>query len=113
MKLSDGSARGIGAVVGVVAFVAAMNVYLLTPVQHSFRTGWIPYVLAWVIYRLAWAKLSVLRRCPGGCGARIYYRLESCPQCLAPLSGRNDTAPGPRAFHDELRAAKLARTDRG
>jgi len=53
MKLSDGSARGIGALIGVVAFVVAMNVYLIAPVQHSFRTGWIPYVLAWVIYRLA------------------------------------------------------------
>jgi hypothetical protein len=113
MKLSDGSARGIGAVVGLVAFIVAMNVYLVAPVHHSFRTGWIPYVLAWVIYRLAWARLSVLQRCPSGCGARIYYRLESCPQCLAPLSGRNETAPGPRAFHDELRAAKLARTEHG
>lgn len=113
MKLSDGSARGIGALVGVVALVVGMNMYILAPIQHSFRTGWVPYMLAWVVYRLAWARLSVLRRCPGGCGARIYYDLEACPHCLTPLLPRNETAPGPRAFHDELRATKLARTERG
>ena len=112
MKLSDGSARGLGALVGVVTFVAAMNVYILAPIQHSFRTAWVPYVLAWLVYRLAWTKLSVLQRCPAGCGARIYYRLESCPRCLTPLPPR-EKDPGMKAFHDELRAAKLARTERG
>ena len=112
MKLSDGSARGLGALVGVVAFVVAMNVYILAPIQHSFRTGWAPYVLAWVVYRLAWARLSVLQRCPGGCGARIYYRIESCPHCLTPLPSWNETAPGPKAFHDKLGAAKSVRTER-
>src|SRR5712671_3758366 len=91
MKLSDGSARGLGALVGVVAFVVAMNVYILAPIQHSFRTAWVPCVLAWVAYRVAWARLSVLQRCPGGCGARIYYRLESCPHCLTPC--RRGTKP--------------------
>ena len=113
MKLSDGSARGVGALVGIVTFVVAMNVYILAPIQHSFRTAWAPYMLAWLIYRLAWARLSVLQRCPGGCGARIYYRLESCPRCLTPLPLRKETEPGPKAFHDEPREAKLARTDRG
>ena len=113
MKLSDGSARGVGALIGVVALVVAMNVYILLPIQHSFRTAWAPYMLAWLVYRLAWARLSVLRRCPGGCGARIYYRLETCPRCLTPLPSRNDTDPGVKAFHDELRAGKLARTERG
>jgi len=113
MKLSDGSARGVGALVGVVAFIVTMNVYILSPIQHSFRTAWVPCVLAWVAYRVAWARLSVLQRCPGGCGARIYYRLESCPHCLTPLSSWNETVQGPKAFHDELRAAKLTRKDRG
>src|SRR5690348_6979478 len=113
MKLSDTSARIVGAAVGVVAFVVAMNVYVLAPIHHSFRTAWVPYMLGWVVYRLAWARLSILRRCPGGCGARIYYRLEACPHCLTPLPPRKETDPGPQAFHDELRAAKLARTERG
>ena len=112
MKLSDGSARGLGALVGVVTFVVAMNVYILAPIQHSFRTAWASYLVAWLVYRLAWARLSVLQRCPGGCGARIYYRLESCPHCLTPLPLR-EKDPRPKAFHDELRAAKLARTERG
>ncbi len=85
MKLSDGSSRLVGALFGVLAFVIAMNVYIWAPVHHSFRTGWIPYFIAWVIYRVTWAKLSVLRRCPGGCGARIYYGVEACPHCRTPL----------------------------
>jgi len=111
MKLSDGSARGVAVLVGIVAFVVAMNVYILMPIQHSFRTAWAPYLLAWLVYRLAWARLSVLQRCPGGCGARIYYLLESCPHCLTPLPSREND-PSPKAFHDEHRGTKLARTER-
>ena len=85
MKLSDGSSRIVGALIGLVSFIVAMNVYILAPFHHSFRTAWVPYVLAWVVYRMTWAKLSVLRRCPGGCGARIYYAVEACPHCLTPL----------------------------
>ncbi len=85
MKLSDRSSRLVGVVFGVIAFLVAMNVYIFAPIHHSFRTGWIPYVTAWVVYRVTWARLSLLRRCPAGCGARIYYGVEVCPHCRTPL----------------------------
>ena len=97
MKLSDGSSRLVGALLGVFAFVVAMNVYVLAPVHHSFRTGWIPYAVAWAIYRVAWMKLSVLRRCPGGCGARIYYGVEACPHCRTPLRYQDPPDGRPKA----------------
>src|SRR2546428_14195412 len=106
MKLSDGSARGLGALVGVVAFVVTMNAYILAPIQHSFRTAWVPCMLSWLVYRLAWARLSVLQRCPGGGGAPVYYRLESCPRWLTPFASREED-PGPKAVHDQLPAAQL------
>ena len=39
MKLSDGSARGLGALVGVVTFVAAMNVYILAAICLSLNNS--------------------------------------------------------------------------
>lgn len=108
MKLSHGSARGVGALMGVITFVVAMNVYVFAPLLHSFRTAWVPCVAAWVVYRLAWARLSVLRRCPGGCGARIYYRLEACPHCLTPVRRPREKTAGPEALHHELRAVTAA-----
>jgi hypothetical protein len=105
-------ARMIGALVGVAAFVVAMNVYLLAPLHHSFRTAWIPYVVAWAVYRLAWARFSVLRRCPSGCGARIYYRVDACPHCLAPVRERRRRM-GRRILLSEVRAARVGRFSRG
>src|SRR3954447_13552507 len=108
MKVSHRSARILGALAGVVLFVIAMNAYILAPIHHSFETSWVPYVLAWVTYRLAWARLSMLRRCPGGCGARIFYQLETCPHCLTPLRARTETPALAEAV-----PRKLARTGRG
>ena len=112
MRFSDRPARIVGVVVGILALVVAMNVYLLLPIRQSFATAWAPYIAAWAVYRLVWSKLSVLQRCPGGCGARIYYRVARCPRCLTPLL-RRDVDPGVQALHDDLRVARVARTERG
>lgn len=113
MRLSDRPARIVGAVVGVLALVVGMNVYLLLPIRPSFATSWVPYVVAWVVYRLVWSKLSVLQRCPGGCGARIYYRVAACPRCLTPMRFGRNIDPGVGVFHRELRVARMDRTERG
>ena len=96
MKLSHRSARIVGALLGVGAFVAAMNGYILLTVRYSYATAWIPYVLAWAVYRLAWARLSMLRRCDAGCGALMYYRADTCPRCEAPSSRRSTPPPARR-----------------
>lgn len=112
MRVGHRTARIVAALIGVVAFIIAMNVYLLLPIQQSFRTSWVPCVMAWAMYRLAWARLSVLRRC-AGCGAGIYYLCETCPRCLTP-SQRRHTDDGREAFAEgERPLAKLTTTDRG
>lgn len=112
MKLSHRSARIVGAVLGVAAFVVAMNGYLLAPVRHSFATSWIPYLLAWAVYRLAWARLSMLKRCHGGCGALMYYRTETCPRCLTPTGPQPAATPARRATDTHVRRAKSPHFER-
>jgi hypothetical protein len=106
MKLPHRSARILGALVGVGAFIVAMHAYLFAPVRHSFSTSWIPYVLAWAVYRFAWARLSMLKRCRSGCGALMYYQTEVCPRCLAPAGSRPTVTPARRATDTHFRRAK-------
>src|SRR3954469_8902982 len=106
MKLSHRSARIVGALLGGAAFVVAMNGYLLAPIRHSFATSWIPYVLAWVVYRLPRGRLSLLRRCHGGCGPLSYHRTGPCPRCLTPAGQRSSATPARRATDTHFRRAK-------
>jgi len=101
MKLSDGSARGLGALVGVVAFVVAMNVYTL-----AADPALLPDSVGSVHARRGSSTGSRGRGSPCSNGAQavvapgVYYRLESCPHCLTPfaVAGRRIQAEG---VHDE------------
>ena len=112
MKLSHRSARIVGALFGVGAFVVAMNGYVLMTVRYSSATAWIPCVLAWAVYRFAWARLSMLRRCDAGCGALVYYRADACPRCLAPSGTQPKPPPARRASDVRPRRAKSPHFER-
>jgi len=112
MKLPHRSARMVGALLGVGAFAVAMNGYVLVTARYSSATSWIPFVLAWAVYRFAWARLSMLKRCRGGCGAVMYYRTELCPRCLTPAGARPTMMPARRATDAHFRRPKSPHFER-